>query len=558
MKSSSWLLLNVLGLPSIVTRRQWRDWDNISGSGSGVLFAHAEEIESPPLSPAQRSSSRSSLILPINDAEISSPADYPAPVVAARRLSFTSSISGHAFYDWHRNGTRDVVASAGVSNTVVSLFSCTDEEIINTTKTDSVGYYAFEGLPGGQYYIGATPPRYYAFSDERKGKTVESALNPDTGRSDCFDLEEGEDETVSFAMTLDIPPIDGLSPMTPEPTPAPSRTPIATFSPSTSPTPEVTLPLSKDPSASPSKSPEMDPPPPTGAPSKSPTPATSTAPVASSVPTSVPTTLAPIAASLSSQLPLHGPTKSGRLVMNIRGIDQLEDEELWCLATSNYIMSYFNTTHQTPGVFDVTVSIQVTNQASGNDNVFQHNQQQHLPGSHLEREGEGALEPKGQDNVRRRGRKRRLQETEQGSKSVQVTYNQISSYRTSDVQEYDHDYIATDPFLPQKGSEWYISVLRALSPHYEGVTAAEMVYADSPEVVPILEEQVQELPSDVDDEASSDLSVIVVLGAFGTMILLGAVLNVTLMVKEAMSQGKSSNPASNGKPPASPTVGEIM
>jgi len=148
--------------------------------------------------------------------------------------SSSSSISGFAFFDSNSDGAYDSSTSAGIRDTTVGLFNCTGDIIINTTKTDASGYYSFDGLDRGQYYIISMPQPWYTFSHEWNGKTdetgillhpnVDNAINPETGSTACFDLEEDEDKTVNFGLMLDV--WSNAGPATVAPSNPPSNAPI--------------------------------------------------------------------------------------------------------------------------------------------------------------------------------------------------------------------------------------------------------------------------------------------------------------------------------------------
>jgi len=150
--------------------------------------------------------------------------------------SSTSSISGDAFFDSNGEGIRDFSTSVGISDATVSLFTCNDQLMVNATKTDFGGYYSFNELQRGQYYIGVTPPMWYALGDALRGETDETAeaqpysgVDPVTGRTECFYLEEGEEKGVSFALRLDVSSHSG--PTTSAPSDAPTNGMAASDSP---------------------------------------------------------------------------------------------------------------------------------------------------------------------------------------------------------------------------------------------------------------------------------------------------------------------------------------
>ena len=105
--------------------------------------------------------------------------------------------------------------------------------------TDASGYYSFDGISEGQHYISISKPSTdYGFSKIWNGAIddtgallypdVDSVLNPETGRTDCFNVEDNEDDDVSFGLQLDVPPGIELSTsplMSPSPpTKMPSKT----------------------------------------------------------------------------------------------------------------------------------------------------------------------------------------------------------------------------------------------------------------------------------------------------------------------------------------------
>ena len=82
---------------------------------------------------------------------------------------------------------------------------------------DASGYYSFDRISEGQYYMSISkPPTDYVFSKIWNGviddtgallyPDVDSVLNPETGRTDCFNVEDDEDVNASFGLQLDVPP----------------------------------------------------------------------------------------------------------------------------------------------------------------------------------------------------------------------------------------------------------------------------------------------------------------------------------------------------------------
>ncbi|KAL7531212.1 hypothetical protein ACHAXR_003904 [Thalassiosira sp. AJA248-18] len=143
--------------------------------------------------------------------------------------------------------------------------------------------------------------------------------------------------------------------------------------------------------------------------------------------------------------------------MNIRGIDQLEDESAWSEQTQVFISDYFNkgtgNNYYPSGVFDVTVDIVV--QETSKESIFK---------------------------LRRRNNKRVLggRGLQEEPKSLEVTYNQRAIYKTADPIEYDGVYVATRPFSTQDGIVAYIASLQGLSTHYDDITSISSVRVDPP------------------------------------------------------------------------------
>ena len=82
---------------------------------------------------------------------------------------------------------------------------------------------------------------------------------------------------------------------------------------------------------------------------------------------------------------------------------------------------------------------------------------------------------------------RYLQQDSQTTEYVQVIYNQLSNYTTSDPTMYDDLYIATDPYTQSVNQDEYIARLQSLSNFYDDITSIGSV---------------RQIPSDDDDDLS--------------------------------------------------------
>ncbi|KAL7530950.1 hypothetical protein ACHAXR_003765 [Thalassiosira sp. AJA248-18] len=156
-------------------------------------------------------------------------------------VSGSGVIGGQAFFDNDNDGIREIATSfnSDVINDVnvgvlVSLFACdalgdASESLAHVeTKTFSNGFYRFSNVARGKYYIVAQPPAGYEFSEVWSHGTAsqvpaeqrvygnntrelgtngfintneKSTINPETGRTICFEVQEGE-KTMSWGFGL--------------------------------------------------------------------------------------------------------------------------------------------------------------------------------------------------------------------------------------------------------------------------------------------------------------------------------------------------------------------
>jgi len=146
----------------------------------------------------------------------------------------SGAIGGQAFYDDDDDGMRDDNTHInGVTDINVWLFSCDPPKTLAHQTTSSNGIYRFVDLAQGSYYIIAQPPWGYRFStnegifDDTSDKHLESMIDPYSGRTICFELNEGE-KTMDWSFGLHRPSSDGPSlqpPSTNTPTSTHSKSP---------------------------------------------------------------------------------------------------------------------------------------------------------------------------------------------------------------------------------------------------------------------------------------------------------------------------------------------
>jgi hypothetical protein len=88
----------------------------------------------------------------------------------------------------------------------VNLYNCLDE-FIATTTTDEDGYYLFDGLIPGDYYVEFIEPEGYEFTLQNQGgdDALDSDADPVTGIAECTNLEGGETDLTWDAGLVDVP-----------------------------------------------------------------------------------------------------------------------------------------------------------------------------------------------------------------------------------------------------------------------------------------------------------------------------------------------------------------
>jgi len=105
-------------------------------------------------------------------------------------------IGDYVWNDANQNGVQDDGGeSAGIANVTVNLYDSTDT-LIRTTQTAPSGYYIFNNLDAGDYYVEFVLPTGYAFTtkDQTAGggnDTNDSDADTGTGKTDTFTLASG-------------------------------------------------------------------------------------------------------------------------------------------------------------------------------------------------------------------------------------------------------------------------------------------------------------------------------------------------------------------------------
>jgi len=105
-----------------------------------------------------------------------------------------SSISDFVWLDQNQNGIQDP-DEPGVPNVIVNLYK-SDGTLVGTTITNSTGFYIFDSLSPGEYYVEFILPDYLSFTIPDLGldDEVDSDVDPSTGQTTITLLQPGEND----------------------------------------------------------------------------------------------------------------------------------------------------------------------------------------------------------------------------------------------------------------------------------------------------------------------------------------------------------------------------
>jgi len=105
-------------------------------------------------------------------------------------------IGDYVWNDANQNGVQDDGGeSAGIANVTVNLYDNTDT-LIRTTQTAPSGYYIFNNLDAGQYYVEFVKPAGYSFTDQDQGidDNLDSDADTGTGKTIVITLASGQSD----------------------------------------------------------------------------------------------------------------------------------------------------------------------------------------------------------------------------------------------------------------------------------------------------------------------------------------------------------------------------
>lgn len=106
-----------------------------------------------------------------------------------------ASIGNFVWEDIDGDGVQDT-GEPGVKNVSAKLYDDGDN-LIASTNTDANGYYYFNNLWPGDYYLVYKAPAGYYFTSQNSGsdKEKDSDANPSTGQTVKTTLDPGENDT---------------------------------------------------------------------------------------------------------------------------------------------------------------------------------------------------------------------------------------------------------------------------------------------------------------------------------------------------------------------------
>jgi uncharacterized repeat protein (TIGR01451 family) len=113
------------------------------------------------------------------------------------------AVGDYVWDDLDNDGVQDA-GEPGVSNVTVRLYDAVTN-LVDTTLTDSSGYYLFTGLyPGDDYYVEFIAPPFVLLGSQDQGgdDTLDSDADSVTGFTDAFSVNSGETNTTIDAALL--------------------------------------------------------------------------------------------------------------------------------------------------------------------------------------------------------------------------------------------------------------------------------------------------------------------------------------------------------------------
>lgn len=121
-----------------------------------------------------------------------------------------AALGDYVWIDMNQDGIQDA-GEPGLPGVVVNLYDCQDV-FIASMMTDENGFYLFDNLMPGDYYVEFIRPESYAFTMQDQGMddAMDSDADPTTGKTICTTLEPGETDLTWDAGVYRVPQ-DGCS-----------------------------------------------------------------------------------------------------------------------------------------------------------------------------------------------------------------------------------------------------------------------------------------------------------------------------------------------------------
>jgi len=106
-------------------------------------------------------------------------------------IDYLCAIGDTVWYDFDADGLQDETGIIGVSNVLVRLYKGGETTPLDSMYTDTNGYYLFDHLIPGVYYIEFVPPTGWYVSPQNTGSddTIDSDANQTTGQTGLYSLD---------------------------------------------------------------------------------------------------------------------------------------------------------------------------------------------------------------------------------------------------------------------------------------------------------------------------------------------------------------------------------
>gem|GEM_PF-6631150 len=107
----------------------------------------------------------------------------------------SASVGNYVWWDYDHDGIQDGGdLEPGIAGVTVELWECEGTAALDSTLTDEDGYYLFDDLMPGDYYLKFILPDGYMFTQQDAGSDddLDSDANATTGATACTTLDPGE------------------------------------------------------------------------------------------------------------------------------------------------------------------------------------------------------------------------------------------------------------------------------------------------------------------------------------------------------------------------------